>query len=108
MEPEDGAAIRRLIVIKDKAWSSSDAGKTFHPGSPDDRLVYNLTHTPILSGRLEPAFEKIDSEQHDGATWLHIRLKVNEKTDESNLPDRKSTRLNSSHRCISYAVFCLK
>src|SRR5437763_16429874 len=24
------------------------------------------------------------------------------------LRDRKSTRLNSSHRCISYAVFCLK
>src|SRR5437764_11826194 len=24
------------------------------------------------------------------------------------LADRKSTRLNSSHRCISYAVFCLK
>src|SRR5437762_3815987 len=28
---------------------------------------------------------------------------------ESSSPlDRKSTRLNSSHRCISYAVFCLK
>src|SRR5437762_8028342 len=26
----------------------------------------------------------------------------------SHLKDRKSTRLNSSHRCISYAVFCLK
>src|SRR5437762_537020 len=25
-----------------------------------------------------------------------------------NAEDRKSTRLNSSHRCISYAVFCLK
>src|SRR5437764_8635483 len=24
------------------------------------------------------------------------------------LKDRKSTRLNSSHRCTSYAVFCLK
>src|SRR5437763_13082172 len=24
------------------------------------------------------------------------------------IKDRKSTRLNSSHRCISYAVFCLK
>src|SRR6516164_625988 len=24
------------------------------------------------------------------------------------VPDRKSTRLNSSHRSISYAVFCLK
>src|SRR5437879_7765249 len=27
---------------------------------------------------------------------------------ESDKGDRKSTRLNSSHRCISYAVFCLK
>src|SRR5436189_3790370 len=26
----------------------------------------------------------------------------------SDAVDRKSTRLNSSHRCISYAVFCLK
>ena len=24
------------------------------------------------------------------------------------LQDRKSTRLNSSHRCTSYAVFCLE
>src|SRR5437879_7790204 len=30
-------------------------------------------------------------------------------TDKPDLrKDRKSTRLNSSHRCISYAVFCLK
>src|SRR3712207_7543394 len=29
-------------------------------------------------------------------------------TDEPPLPDRKSTRLNSSHANISYAVFCLK
>src|SRR5437762_5680469 len=28
--------------------------------------------------------------------------------DHLSLRDRKSTRLNSSHRCISYAVFCLK
>src|SRR5437762_10707706 len=27
---------------------------------------------------------------------------------EGRCSDRKSTRLNSSHRCISYAVFCLK
>src|SRR5258708_30525192 len=26
----------------------------------------------------------------------------------SDLPDRKSTRLNSSHQIISYAVFCFK
>src|SRR5262245_65315979 len=28
--------------------------------------------------------------------------------NEAALPDRKSTRLNSSHLGISYAVFCLK
>src|SRR5438094_3398653 len=28
--------------------------------------------------------------------------------DGAQKPDRKSTRLNSSHRTISYAVFCLK
>src|SRR2546430_10639357 len=30
------------------------------------------------------------------------------KIETSNLQDRKSTRLNSSHSQISYAVFCLK
>src|SRR5438132_9673306 len=29
-------------------------------------------------------------------------------TTNGDLPDRKSTRLNSSHTVISYAVFCLK
>src|SRR5437867_8717842 len=44
-----------------------------------------------------------------------LRLQRNRKggltiyaTDESEHLDRKSTRLNSSHRTISYAVFCLK
>jgi len=29
-------------------------------------------------------------------------------TKRANQTDRKSTRLNSSHQIISYAVFCLK
>src|ERR1017187_7510792 len=33
---------------------------------------------------------------------------ANRELDGRTGPDRKSTRLNSSHRCISYAVFCLK
>src|SRR5437762_8470564 len=33
---------------------------------------------------------------------------TNKYNTYSILKDRKSTRLNSSHRCISYAVFCLK
>src|SRR5437764_1031882 len=34
--------------------------------------------------------------------------KIDVSVSISPLRDRKSTRLNSSHRCISYAVFCLK
>src|SRR5207248_9072909 len=41
------------------------------------------------------AFERIESE-----AFLHQR--------GARKRDRKSTRLNSSHRTISYAVFCLK
>src|SRR5438094_6459461 len=37
----------------------------------------------------------------DSASDLDINRKRNRR-------DRKSTRLNSSHRTISYAVFCLK
>src|SRR5438445_8536983 len=33
---------------------------------------------------------------------------VNEPNAIDDTPDRKSTRLNSSHANISYAVFCLK
>jgi tetratricopeptide (TPR) repeat protein len=76
----------RLIVIKDKAWVCSD-GETWHAGSPNDRLVYNWAHIPIMSGRLEPAFEQVGTEQRDGQMWLHIKLKVAEaKADPKKLP----------------------
>src|ERR1035438_10703204 len=35
-------------------------------------------------------------------------LMLKTKANPGGLPDRKSTRLNSSHLGISYAVFCLK
>src|SRR5258708_29388677 len=37
-----------------------------------------------------------------------IVMKLLAKTAEERYQDRKSTRLNSSHQIISYAVFCLK
>src|SRR5437879_5299044 len=53
---------------------------------------------------------------HYGTVRLDdLRLAVNDEAQRpayghhrQRLEDRKSTRLNSSHRCISYAVFCLK
>src|SRR5437879_9653729 len=42
--------------------------------------------------------------------WQHSLefLRIARQAWPAHLEDRKSTRLNSSHRCISYAVFCLK
>src|SRR5256885_12716350 len=48
-----------------------------------------------LSGTLQDLSEREDA-----------RMRLEALAD--NLPDRKSTRLNSSHLVISYAVFCLK
>src|SRR5437773_10715645 len=48
-----------------------------------------------------PAEGRVVLTQQDGPGW---RLFV----DGVERPDRKSTRLNSSHITISYAVFCLK
>src|SRR5688572_31966136 len=52
------------------------------------------------------AYKAIDSfeERAQLSTWLH-RILVNVALMKL---DRKSTRLNSSHSQISYAVFCLK
>src|SRR5438105_6178135 len=46
----------------------------------------------------------------DSAGLLQNMLDLKEKMDgiEKESVDRKSTRLNSSHEWISYAVFCLK
>src|SRR5207248_9038136 len=37
-----------------------------------------------------------------------VAVCADEEIEVDELQDRKSTRLNSSHRTISYAVFCLK
>src|SRR5690242_21070585 len=38
----------------------------------------------------------------------HLRMRADGVGDVQQREDRKSTRLNSSHMSISYAVFCLK
>lgn len=68
----------REIVIGNKAWICSD-GETWHAGRPDDRMIYNWAHVPIMADRKLPTFEKVGSEQRNGQTWLHVRLKVPEK-----------------------------
>src|SRR5437660_2413894 len=48
----------------------------------------------------------LELEEHEVALAQHRRVDVVDRRGQQ--LDRKSTRLNSSHVAISYAVFCLK
>src|SRR5437763_3984989 len=77
---------------------------------PRSTLFPYTTLFRSLAGGLTPeadtaklALTRIDADLH--RVVLEVDLSAAAGTSET---DRKSTRLNSSHRCISYAVFCLK
>src|SRR5688500_20036626 len=60
----------------------------------DEYLIHNYPHPVRVMWTSDPrAYERL---------WFTAQDKVGE------VLDRKSTRLNSSHLVISYAVFCLK
>src|SRR3712207_8435105 len=56
------------------------------------------TPPPRSGARRRPCWPPSARERGRGLAQLRLQ----------HLPDRKSTRLNSSHANISYAVFCLK
>src|SRR5690625_2474281 len=63
-------------------------------------------HARSITRRLEKIAGMVDA--YAGATgWIRLEFNRN-TTNEHTLLERKSTRLNSSHVAISYAVFCLK
>src|SRR2546422_6740854 len=79
---------RSHLVIPEKL---ACGGLQCHQGIPEKTLTLSVRAIKIVRGR--PYGEE-----------YHSTLVV----DSHDRPDRKSTRLNSSHGYISYAVFCLK
>src|SRR2546422_4353122 len=56
-----------------------------------------------------PGLQRLDRRPHTRALRRHALWRLKETGGrDGDLTDRKSTRLNSSHGYISYAVFCLK
>src|SRR5256885_7513747 len=49
-----------------------------------------------------------DALERDGDSLTHAPSAIGGELTQPRHQDRKSTRLNSSHLVISYAVFCLK
>src|SRR6266436_3870525 len=69
----------------------------FNHTAPTEIYTLSLHDALPISGtqcRLTFGSRKYKGARWGSSDWLH--------------PDRKSTRLNSSHGYISYAVFCLK
>src|SRR5699024_11919308 len=68
---------------------------------PYTTLFRSVIVAPTVGGQQEPerSFQTNETVRKDrsGRAAIHLRAR-----------DRKSTRLNSSHVSISYAVFCLK
>src|SRR3712207_7771634 len=65
---------------------------------------------PIGTVPIYQALEKVDGKAEE-LTWAIYRDTLIEQCEQGVdyfTVDRKSTRLNSSHANISYAVFCLK
>src|SRR5690625_5442206 len=68
-----------------------------HVDVMDGHFVPNITIGPLIVEAIKPVT----------SLPLDVHLMI-ENPDKYIQPDRKSTRLNSSHVAISYAVFCLK
>src|SRR2546428_3618567 len=104
------ARCRRTPPLRTK--HSPDDQREYQPGSPDaleqqapEPLRVDLSQhaPPQLLGDVSGTFQdlalsRVDLDHSDPGGQLEIAV----------LKDRKSTRLNSSHDQISYAVFCLK
>src|SRR5699024_11535401 len=68
-------------------------------------LLYGME---VPSGEKEGSLSKEEKTVIALAKQLSDRFVLTEKVQVYRWQDRKSTRLNSSHVSISYAVFCLK
>src|SRR5206468_5019835 len=99
---------RRRHTRSDRDWSSdvcsSDLATEKRMTNNSQIWVSELNaRTEIRSAFPQSTVHFYDTTLRDGEQTVGVILSPQQK-----LEDRKSTRLNSSHDQISYAVFCLK
>src|SRR2546430_8437271 len=75
------------------------------------RLRFGTAHIGVCVQNLALEVREIDVVEVNDAEFADARggeVHGDGRTESARAEDRKSTRLNSSHSQISYAVFCLK
>src|SRR2546430_12374696 len=77
---------------------------TLFPYTTLFRSLLDRSGQSLRQGRLRHRVPDAEAERQQG----HSQLAAGAALARGGSPDRKSTRLNSSHSQISYAVFCLK
>src|SRR5690606_40150873 len=103
------AAVRTLDISTD-ALHSAVSGLSLHDALPIyDREVAVLRGNDLAPGNQRKSDIEPDVEDGRGKQSPQARAKQRHPPRQPKPEqDRKSTRLNSSHVKISYAVFCLK
>src|SRR2546422_6679065 len=73
-----------------------------------ETLAFSETRVPLTVASLEPVVNALRASVFNNTTWPDFAQIPPDAPVMKYRTDRKSTRLNSSHGYISYAVFCLK
>src|SRR2546426_7706114 len=100
-----------LRLLKARLNAPRPSSKSFQRSNQDTshasgaRLRHRISRVPGLGAGLSSFHERVDQVRTSIAGRLHSALHGG---FDLLAADRKSTRLNSSHLVISYAVFCLK
>src|SRR5699024_12065976 len=72
-----------------------------------DYVVRTRKNQRYSSGGFQTAWKRLMKKLPEEARFKFMEIRPKARSDADD-KDRKSTRLNSSHVSISYAVFCLK
>src|SRR5437762_9521613 len=102
------------IYARKKETEFSPAPEGLWPAVCVDVVDLGIVQTPFgPQEKIQIRWQLEEKDPKTGKRYLIVQkytpsLHEKSKLRRVLLKDRKSTRLNSSHRCISYAVFCLK
>src|SRR5207248_8400957 len=105
------SAEEKKLLARMRTWAATARTR---PDSKAAKLITWLHETIKPDGAWSMQRVIIFTEYRATQKWLHDLLEREGLAEPERLLtlyggiDRKSTRLNSSHRTISYAVFCLK